>query len=55
LVTKFKDLLCGADELAQLVGVAVTKHVTYELVGGLRSVAAVRAWTIPTPVGSFTG
>ena len=44
-----------ADELAQLVGVAVTNHYKYQLVSGLPSVAAVRAWTIPAPVGSFTG
>ena len=44
-----------ADELAQLVGVAVTNHSDYQLVAGLPSVAAVRAWTIPAPVGSFTG
>ena len=44
-----------ADELAQKVGVAVTNHYPYQLVGGLPSVAVVRAWTIPTPVSSFTG
>lgn len=44
-----------ADELAQKVGVAVTNHYQYQLVGGLPSVAVVRAWTIPTPVSSFTG
>jgi hypothetical protein len=43
------------DELAQLVGVAVTKESEYQLVRGLPSVVAVRAWTIPTPVRSFTG
>jgi hypothetical protein len=49
------SFFANADELAQLVSVAVTNRIKYQLVGGLPSVAAVRAWTIPAPVASFTG
>ena len=49
-----------ADQLAQLVSVAVTKQLaasqyTYHVVEGLPAVPAGRAWTIPPPVRSFTG
>jgi Domain of unknown function (DUF4062)/Tetratricopeptide repeat len=51
-----------ADELAQQVGAAVTKHLAqlaasprYQLREGLPTVPAGRPWTIPPPVRSFTG